>query len=172
MRGPAKIGPRAGLEQGKTDRPTDRRRPATRPSGPDRPSARPPTAQTRPAAPQAARPRPTPSRTAFDGIDAGRGAAAYGNRGAASRGQMSMPAGRGGGGGQFRRRRSRRRRAYRRWWRPRGWRRSRWTALIGGHDHGTSRCDFSPGLARCPDDGGPCRSPAELPVTRCGVQLR
>lgn len=96
---PGQDRPQGGAGQGRPQ--ADAGRPATRPSGPERPSARPPTAQARPAAPQGARPRPTPSRTAFDGIDAGRGAAAYGNRGAASRGQISMPAGRGGGGGQI-----------------------------------------------------------------------
>ena len=78
-------------------------RPDARP-GPDRPKAgagaarpskpaRPPTAQARPAVPKAAKPRPMPSSAAFDRV----GAAAYGNRGAAGRVQMSNPVSRGGG---------------------------------------------------------------------------
>ncbi|MHB2168910.1 DUF3300 domain-containing protein [Alsobacter sp. R-9] len=96
---------RPGGGDGPATRPGGGARPETRPAVPNRPETRPAPSrpQTRPAVPDRpqARPAPRPAPSAFDRIDMGQAASQFGNRGAASRAQVSRPQG-GGGGAAFR----------------------------------------------------------------------
>ncbi len=96
---------RPGGGDGAAGRPGGADRPQTRPAVPDRPQARPSAPerpQTRPAPQQRPQTRPAPRPSGLDRIDSGPGAAAFGNRGASSLGQIKRPPGGGGGGGMAR----------------------------------------------------------------------